>query len=156
VPLVLRAIIEPTLVSLTAYLTLAVHRAAGHAVTLDGASLSTPQGTLDILVSCSGLLGTSRLWVLATLVVALFPTTARQKVAMFASATAVGFIVNVGRIALLALTVMRSDDASFDYWDEGLGTAVFSVGSVAAAGALWWLILRRWPAAASPTLRPST
>jgi cyanoexosortase A len=156
VPIAIRPLFEPALAAWTAYLTFIAHRALGHAITLVGSSLSTAQGTLDVLVGCSGLLGISRLWVLSALVSALFPATARRTVALFVSATAVGFVVNVARMVLLEQTVMRRDDASFDYWHQGPGGDVFSVLSVATAGVLWWLILRRWRAAPAATLRPSS
>ncbi len=147
VPRDIRGLWVYRLVDLTAWGAYAVHRAAGHAVILDGDSLRMPQGTLDVEIACSGMLGISRLWVIAALVIALFRTTPMQKVALFAIAALVGFAVNVARIALLASTVMRGDDASFEFWDDGTGSGFIAIGSMAAAGLGWWLVMRRSSAA---------
>jgi cyanoexosortase A len=143
VPRVIRGLWEYGLVDLTTWAAYVIHRAAGHAVILDGDSLRMPQGTLDVLILCSGMLGISRLWVIAGLVIALFPTTTLQKVALFAIGTAVGFAVNAARIAVLASTVMRGDDYAFEFWDDGTGSGLIAVGSMAVAGVCWWLVMRR-------------
>jgi exosortase/archaeosortase family protein len=85
----------------------------------------------------------SRLCVLAALLIALFPTSTRQKVAIVACALGVGFIANAARIAILAVAVMQGQEARFGFWHVGLGTTLFSVASTAAAGLAWWLLLRQ-------------
>jgi cyanoexosortase A len=142
-PLALRNFLGPTLVHWTAHLAATVLRAARSPVALDADVLRFPQGSLDILEGCSGLKAIPRLWVVAALVVALFPTTTWQKIGLFVAAACVGFLVNLGHIALLAQTVARGDDTSFAFWHQGAGSAFLAVGSMALAGVCWWLILRR-------------
>jgi cyanoexosortase A len=143
-PIPLRRLVEPAMTAATAWAALAVDRAAGIAATLDGDVLHMPNGTtLDVLPACSGLLGISRLFVLAALVIALFPTTVRQRLALFATAAAIGFVGNAARIGGLAVTVMHEDDGAFDYWHYGTGATLYTVASSAVAGLAWWLLLRK-------------
>jgi cyanoexosortase A len=139
-PRLLQDLVGPA--QLTAACAMVIHRLMGSPTTLVGGTLVMADGTLDVLPACSGLLGMSRLWVLATLVAALFSTNARQNVWLFLSSALVGFLVNAIRIAILAGAVARGDDAAFQYWHVGLGASWFSLASVAAAGVAWWWIVR--------------
>jgi exosortase len=139
----LRNLVTPALIYASAHsATLTLH-IAGSPVAIDGTTLTTPGGALNIKEGCSGIFGISRLWVVAALVVALFPTTPRQKVLLFATGAAVGLLMNIGHIAAMAQAVVRRDDASFDYWHQGTGGAMFAVGSMGVAGLCWWLATRR-------------
>jgi len=158
-PKPLRQPFEPIIVSWTIEWALAINRTLGHAMTREGDVLRTAAGrTLDVLVGCSGLVAISRLLVLAALVVALFPTTAWQKVGLLATSYVLGFVPNAARIAWLASDVTLSDDAKFDYWHEGPGATIFAIVSTAAAGLVWWLMLRRpsRSVSLSTSLRPSS
>jgi cyanoexosortase A len=142
-PKALRAVLAPPLQPLTTWCAMRIDRAAGYAMTADGNVLRMPNDTLNVVSGCSGLYGITRLWVLAALVVALFQTNARQKVALLASATLIGFLVNAARIAVLAVAVMRDENSAFEYWHEGLGSSFFTLASTAAAGLAWWQMFRR-------------
>jgi exosortase/archaeosortase family protein len=122
---------------------MALNRAVGHGVQADGNVLHMPDDSLQVVDGCSGLWAMARLWVLASLVVALFPTSARQRVLLFVSAVVVGFCVNAVRIAVLAAAVLRGDDGGFVYWHYGNGATIFALGSSAVAGLAWWPTLRR-------------
>jgi exosortase/archaeosortase family protein len=121
-----------------------IDRAAGYAMTADGNILRMPNDALNVVSGCSGLYGITLLFVLAALVAALFPTTARQRVALFASSVLIGFLVNAARIAVLAVAVMRGEDTMFEYWHQGLGSMFFTIASTAAACLAWWPMFRRW------------
>jgi exosortase/archaeosortase family protein len=140
----IRGVLDATLVPPTAWCATQLDRAAGLPMTLDAAHdrIWMPSGALHVLPGCSGALGITRLLVLAALVIALFPATARQKAALFASAVAIGFVLNVVRIAVMAMAVLNGSEAAFYYWHAGGGTIVIAVGTTAAAGLVWWLILR--------------
>jgi exosortase len=155
-PKALRAPLEPTLVSWTTASALAINRMLEHPMTREGNVVRTASGTMDVLGECSGMLAISRLLVLAALVVALFPTNAWQKVALFASTFVLGFVSNALRIALLAFDVMLGDDAKFHYWHEGLGSTIFAIASTAVAGLVWWIMLRRPRTRGLPRYIPSS
>jgi cyanoexosortase A len=152
-PKVLRGLLSPSLQPLTAWCTMWIDRAAGYAMTADGNILRMPNDALNVVSGCSGLYGITRLFVLAALVAALFPTTAWQRVALFASSVLIGFLVNAARIAVLAVAVMRREDTMFEYWHAGLGSTFFTIASTAAACLAWWPMFRRWRSA-SPDRDP--
>jgi len=139
----LHRVFDPALLPVTTWCAMALNRAAGHPIVADGTVLRMPNDTLHIVDGCSGLWAITRLFVLAALVVALFPTTAWQRIALFASTVIIGFCVNAVRIAILAATVLHQNDVGFVYWHQGLGATYFALGSSAIAGVAWWLTLRR-------------
>jgi exosortase/archaeosortase family protein len=143
VPLPVRRVVTPALCYLAAHGAMLIHRVAGSPVALEGTRLITPGGFMNIVDVCSGITAMSRLWVVAALVAALFPTTTRQKVLLFATGAAVGLLMTVTHIAVMAQTLVRSDEASYDYWHLGAGATLFSVGSMGVAGLCWWLATRR-------------
>jgi exosortase/archaeosortase family protein len=143
VPQPVRRLVTPALVYVAAHGAMLIHRVAGSPVVLEGAKLTTPGGVMDILDGCSGILAMSRLWVVAALVAALFPTTTRQKVLLFAIGAVVGILMNVAHVAVMAQALVRGNESSFDYWHQGGGAALFAVGSMGAAGLGWWLVTRR-------------
>jgi exosortase/archaeosortase family protein len=139
-PRAVQDLVSPT--GWTAGCAMVVDRLMGTPTTLDGTTLVMSGGTLEVLPGCDGLLGISRLWVLAILVVVLFSTNVQKSAWLLLSATLIGFLLNATRIAMLARMVMRGDGAAFQYWHEGRGADLFSLGSVAAAALVWWLMLR--------------
>jgi len=143
IPVLVR--VEP--VRLGAWLASAMLWAIRFPATRDGALLSMPHSTLEVFPPCSGTAAVTQLLLLALLVLCLFPSTALQKAAVFASAVVVGYLVNGARIAFLATVAERTPDL-FEYWDAyGDGAVIFPVVATAIALAIWWAILRRQTAA---------
>jgi exosortase/archaeosortase family protein len=139
-PKVLRGALAPT--TWTAWSAMAIDRALGHDVTVSGTVLHMPGATLEVLSECGGILSVSELFVLAILTITFFPTTVRQKIALFASAAVLGFAVNSFRIAVLANELVHGDVQGYEYWHIGGGSGLFSLGATAMAGAAWWWLLR--------------
>jgi cyanoexosortase A len=139
IPLAILEAIGPTKV--TTWCAMIIDRVLGHPITADGSVLQMPNGTLDVVSGCSGLTSISRLCVLAILIVALFPTSARQRVLLFASAFVVGFFANAARVALIAAAMSRGEEARYDFWHDGIGATIFSIVSTAVAGIAWWVAL---------------
>ena len=139
----LHAVVDPVLVPVTTWCALGLNRVVGHPMTADGSVLRMPHSSLQIVDGCSGLWAITRLCVLAALVIALFPTTARQRVELLASAVLIALALNAVRVAVLATTMLHLDDTGFAYWHQGSGATVFAIASSAVAGLAWWLLLRR-------------
>jgi len=139
-PEAIRLPLAPT--GLTARFASLIGRGLGHSMTADGSVVRMPTGTLDVLADCGGLLSIGRLWVLAAFVIALFPTSVRQRVALVVSAVVIGFVSNAVRIEMLAVTVAAGDTSAFWYWHTGAGASIFALATTAAAGPVWWLMLR--------------
>jgi exosortase/archaeosortase family protein len=138
-PCALRTALAPT--HWTAWSAMILHRVAGHEATVAGNVLSMPGATLEVMPYCGGIMSMSELWVLGAVVMALFPMTVWQRLSLLASATLLGFLVNAVRIAVLAGAIPRGD-AAYEYWHQGAGSELFSLGATALAGALWWWMLR--------------
>lgn len=137
------------LMPLTTWCALALNLAVGNGMVADGHILRMPNDALDIVEGCCGMLAMTRLIVLAGWVIALFPTTGRQRVALVASALVIGFGVNAVRVAVLAASVFHGNHDGFTYWHVGAGATLFAVVASAVAGIAWWLMLRgRLPAPA--------
>jgi cyanoexosortase A len=145
--------VAPT--SWTAWTASLIGRGAGHSMTADGSFIRMPTGTLDVLADCGGLLSVGRLWALAAVVIALFPTSGWQKAALVVSAVVLGFIANAVRIEMLAVIVAQGNSGGFDYWHSGPGASVFALATTAAAGPVWWSILRRPRSGVRPRTLPS-
>lgn len=117
--------------------------AAGLPVSRDGGLLVLEHGSLEVIASCSGLALVSELAAIAVVMGCLVPATPRRRVLLIAAAAATGFLVNAARIAALAIVADRAPDA-FDRWHAQRGYGLVALG---VAGAAWWLVLRRAPAA---------
>jgi cyanoexosortase A len=126
---------------MTTWCAMMIDRALGHPVTADGSVLRMPGGILEVISGCSGATSISRLCVLAILIIALFPTSARQRVSLFASAFLVGFVANAARVALIAAAMSRGEEARYDFWHDGTGATIFSIVSTAVALGAWWVAL---------------
>jgi cyanoexosortase A len=138
-PTALRTALAPT--HWTAWSAMMLNRSVGHEATVAGNVLSMPGATLEVAPYCGGIMSMSELWVLGIIVMALFPMTLRQRFALLASATILGFFVNAVRIAVLASAIPRGD-AAYEYWHQGAGSGLFSLGATALAGVVWWWMLR--------------
>jgi exosortase len=138
-PIPLRPFLEPQTATLHA--AAALLRLLGHPAAIAGDVLSVPGGAIRVVSACSGINAMSQLAALALMVVCLFETTRWQKVAVFASALAAGFVANCGRLALLALVSQR-DHAAFELWHGTTGELRFTGLGLAMAALAWWLLLR--------------
>jgi len=140
-PTAVRESIEPVLIISTASVATWFSSALGLEAVRQGNLLVMETTTLEVVSACAGVLGISRLLLLAILVIALFQMSRAQKVALLASAIVIAFVVNAVRVAVLALVLVH-DEPRFDYWDSGRGSTVFALLSPLLAGLAWWLMLR--------------
>lgn len=102
----------------------------GFEVTRQGIWIVMPTGSVEVYNGCSGLKAMLQLLGLSWILLALIPTSWRQKIALVVAAIGLGFTINGLRIALMAVLVALSDSAGFNYWHTGTGSLVFSAISV--------------------------
>ena len=110
----------------------------GFPVTREGVLLHLPTGSVEVGSGCSGLSIIMQLLGLAMLILFMFPTNLKQKILVPLVAILVGFSVNCGRVALMAILVAYSHSESFEYWHFGEGSLVFSMIGVLIFGAICW------------------
>jgi exosortase/archaeosortase family protein len=146
-----RALLDPVLADASSWGATHLDRAVGLPMTLAPRNLILmPSGALHVTPGCSGVLTITRLLVLVVLVIAVFPSTIGQKIALLATAVSTGFLVNVVRVAVMARSILHGSVAGFDYWHQGGGSVVLAVAATFVAGLAWWLILRETPRAKAP------
>lgn len=105
-----------------------------------------PKGRVEVYGACSGVVSITQTLNIAVLFILLFPTKWYQKIYAVLIAILIGFVVNAGRVALLAVLVANSSDEAFEYWHGGDGSLVFFVINVLIfSGVAWWTILRETP-----------
>lgn len=139
-PFAIKQALMPT--RLTAATVGFVLRMMGVSVTRDGTLLVFPESTLRVFDLCSGIVLMTQALVLAVLVLAFFPTTFRRAALVVLGGLGIGFLVNAGRIALLAVVASHMP-SEFDYWEEYVaGSVWFPLLAVALCGLMWWRMLR--------------
>lgn len=102
----------------------------GFQVSVNGAFLSLPKGTIEVYAACSGV--ALMLQVLGVAFIYLFLNSCQRhhKILLPAIALLLGFVINGFRIALLAVLVALQDNQAFDYWHVGNGSLVFSTFAI--------------------------
>jgi exosortase/archaeosortase family protein len=139
VPQAIVAIFAPQ--KLTLLFTAALLRIAGEQPQIAGDVLSIPDGAIRVIDACCGFAGISQLIAVAVMIACLFETTRAQKIGIFASAFAAGFVANCSRLATLAILI-RSDYAAFEWWHSSAGEHRFTFAALAVSGLAWWVMLR--------------
>lgn len=79
---------------------------------------------------------------LAALFLVMFPTDWSKKILVPVVATLLAFIVNGGRVALMAVLAASSNMKAFDYWHTGSGSQLFAMTSVVIFGLFCFFLLR--------------
>ncbi|MCP6760481.1 MAG: cyanoexosortase A [Fischerella sp. CENA71] len=136
------SIIYP-LTLLTAKLSAFILWYTGFEVTLSGINVYLPNGSVEVLSGCSGLELISQMLGFAILFLLVFPQNWQQKILVPVVAATVGFIVNAGRVALMAFIVTKDNIDAFDYWHSGNGSLLFSIISVMIFGSFCWFLIGR-------------
>jgi cyanoexosortase A len=126
---------------------------AGFTVSQNGIYIQMPGGTVQVYSGCSGVVAMTQLLGMSVLFLMLLPLPWKwyQKLTLPIVAIAVGFLVNAGRVALMAIFISQKQMKDFEYWHEGSGSLVFSViGTILLVGVVWLLIKLFTPAAPEP------
>ncbi len=119
---------------------------AGFEVKRQGLFLVMPTGRVEVYGACSGVHSILQMLSVAVLFLLLFPLRSRwQKLLCVGVALFIGFFVNAGRVALMAVLVGWGQTSSFEYWHGGDGSLIFSVISIAIFGAFCWFVFLRSP-----------
>jgi exosortase/archaeosortase family protein len=71
---------------------------------------------------------------LALLLILVFPTNLLNKILLPSIAVFLAFIINIFRLALMALLVASSNREAFEFWHGSTGAQIFSTLSILAFG----------------------
>jgi len=114
----------------------------GFNVTNQGNYVSLPTGRVFVYGGCSGMEAMNYLLGLSVVCLLMFPTK-HNKALVIGVAVALGFIINVFRVAGMALLVASNSLDLFKYWHEGEGSLVVGMIAVILFGIFYQYILKR-------------
>jgi cyanoexosortase A len=114
----------------------------GFEVSRQGVNVILPAGSVEVYSGCSGMVAILYLWGLASLFLVLFPTDWSKKILVPGVATLLAFVVNGGRVALMAVLAASSNMKAFDYWHTGAGSQLFAMTSVVIFCLFCFFLLR--------------
>ena len=115
----------------------------GFEVTRQSVWIVMPTGSVEVYNGCSGVRTIVQLLGLTWILLALVPTTWKQKILLPIASILLGFTINGMRIALMAVLVALSNLEGFAYWHTGNGSLVFSAISVLIFASMCWFVLYR-------------
>lgn len=107
-------------------------------VTRQGVHLIIENASLEVASGCTGVTAMLQLLGMAMLVLLMFPTNVPQKILVPISATAIAFVVNGVRVALMTYLLAYYGEKAFEYWHYGDGSLIFSMIGVAIFGLFCW------------------
>jgi cyanoexosortase A len=114
----------------------------GFNVTRQGNYVALPTGRVFVNDGCSGMEAMNYLLGLSVVCLLMFPTK-QNKALVIAVAVAFGFIINVFRVAGMALLVAANRLDLFKYWHEGEGSLVVGMIAVILFGIFYQYMLKR-------------
>ena len=101
---------------------------SGLPVVQKGIYLNLPGGSVQVYSGCSGVVTMTQLLGMSVLFLMVLPLPWKwyQKAIVPVAAVTIAFVVNVLRVALMAVLVSQKQMATFDYWHNGTGSLIFS------------------------------
>lgn len=115
----------------------------GFEVIREGVNIILPTGAVEVVHGCSGLESMVQLLRLAVLFLVMFPTKLAKKILVPIVAVLVAFLVNVVRIALMAILVAHSSQETFEYWHTGAGSQIYFLISILIFGGFCYLVSQK-------------
>jgi len=116
---------------------------SGFEVVRQGVNVVLHKGAVEVNSGCAGMEGIVRLLQLAVLFLVMFPITLAKKISVLIVAVLVAFVVNAGRVALMAILVAYSNREAFDYWHVGYGSQIFILISSTIFGVFCYFVSRK-------------
>ncbi len=100
---------------------------AGFDVSQHDVFVALPVGTIRVYSGCSGIGMITYLLGIAVMFLSLYPVARFRQVLALLGAVLIGFMVNVGRVVLMAILAAPESYEAFTYWHEGDGALIFGV-----------------------------
>lgn len=116
---------------------------SGFEVHRQGVYVYLPNGGIEVYPGCSGIETMLHLLGLAVIFLMMFPTTMWEKILLPIVASAIAFIVNSIRVAILAFFAGAANPQALEYWHKGEGSLIFSMIAVAILGLFCYFLLRQ-------------
>ncbi|HEY9826269.1 MAG TPA: cyanoexosortase A [Stenomitos sp.] len=99
-------------------------------IALQATTLHVPNGSVEVVPTCSGLTLMAHMFSVAVIFLCVFPVGRVQAILLPLIAIALGFLTNGVRIALLAVLSPPASAAAFQYWHSSSGASMFVLASL--------------------------
>jgi len=137
---ILKAIDLPTL---TAKFGAFILNLIGFQAVREGVFISLPTGAVEVYEACSGIESIIQMFNISVIFLFLVPTNTIQKILCILMGITLGFVVNGGRVVLLALLVAWQNKEGFVFWHDGSGSWTFSMISTGLFMLFAWFAFLR-------------
>ncbi|MEM7553527.1 MAG: cyanoexosortase A [Cyanobacteria bacterium P01_A01_bin.84] len=116
----------------------------GFSVIRSGTNIYLPTGSIEVARGCSGIELIFQMLGFALLFLLMFPQNLLSKIFLPICAIGIGFIVNAGRVAVMAVVVAQGNHKqTFDFWHHGDGSLIFSMIAVLIFSGICWFVINR-------------
>ncbi|MGD1875740.1 MAG: cyanoexosortase A [Mastigocoleus sp.] len=116
----------------------------GFDVKRSGTDILLPTGSIEVAGGCSGIELVFQMLGFALLFLLIFPQNLRSKILLPIFAMSIGFVVNAGRVAVMAVVVAQGNNKQiFDFWHHGDGSLIFSMIAVLLFSGICWFVINR-------------
>ncbi|OIP77442.1 MAG: hypothetical protein AUK48_03950 [Oscillatoriales cyanobacterium CG2_30_44_21] len=113
----------------------------GFKVIRQGAVVTLPNGSVEVMASCSSVSPILTMLPFIVVLLAIYPVSKIKQLIVYLSAIASIIFVNNIRLCLLAILINKQDFPNFDYWHTGGGAGIFSNLIVFAIGGISYKLL---------------
>jgi cyanoexosortase A len=103
----------------------------------------SPKNALNVVESCAGYSKIFWLVEISIFYLVLFPSNLRNIFIIPPVATAIAFVSNSVRIAILGAFLAANNEAGFEYWHQGDGSQIFTIIPVVIFGSLCLNLIKR-------------
>ena len=114
----------------------------GFDAVLKGVFIHLPGGAVEVYRGCSGLGNMVYMLGISVLFSVFLPLDRTKQMLSILVAVCLAFFVNAIRVALLAILVANSTEATFEYWHLGGGSLIFSLLTVMLFGCFYILMIK--------------
>jgi cyanoexosortase A len=113
----------------------------GFKVVRQGAIVNLPNGSVEVMASCSSVSPILTMLPFIVVLLAIYPVSKIKQLVVYISAIASIIFVNNIRLCLLAILINKQDIPNFDYWHTGGGAGIFSNLIVFVIGGISYKLL---------------
>lgn len=117
-------------------------------IELQATTLYVPNGSVEVVASCSGLTLIAHMFSVSVIFLCVFPVGRVQSILLPLIAMALGFLTNGVRIALLAFLSPPAFAASFQYWHSASGASIFVLATL-----ILYMLIYGWLSRTTSTTR---
>ena len=120
-----------------------LHSSVSYPVQLvDNTFIQIPNGSVEVVPACSGISLIVHMLSISVIFLCLFPAKKWDWILLPLLATAIGFVFNAVRVAVLASLSRPESVNSFQYWHSASGASFFVLAALILYSALWFYLFR--------------